>query len=470
MLIQSVKGRRALILLEQTISERLANITIESLDEGQLHTLKRHVLDSYAGICASLKDTAMLRQFERLTFKPGSGPSIDVWGVQKPASIDNALFMNAILARRSDLVNTYFSPNSMGGGHPSDSVALVLTLADWLAMDSRSFLNSTYLAFYLSAAFSTFYDPESANYDHDAMATFHTALVIGRAMGLSKEQLTEAQRIAGMLGLDINQAAQGNVTEWKHCTYASCALRGLQAVRMARAGFHGPPEIYEGEAGINQFLPHADAFFHPPPDLQKIIYKRWPGLVFCQTPIDLARKFTDKLPDPKAIASVDIYTYAVAIRNGAILSSYHPGSRAGRSHSIPYCVSLALLKPVEYEDFGEAHVHNVVLNDLMAKVKVFEDPRMTRDYPAKTSCRMTITLADGSTIRASRDYPRGDPQDPLSDLELESKLRKYFLSGDDAEADRVIDFLWRLEEQRHLDVLLAPLKRRRIRGAEQSGK
>jgi hypothetical protein len=183
-------------------------------------------------------------------------------------------FANAILARRSDLLNTYLSPNGMGGVHPSDNVALALTLADWRRMSGKELLATVYMAFYFAAAFATYYDPETGGYDHDAAATFFTALTVGRVLGLSEEQLILAQRIAGMFGLDINQAGVGQMTDWKHCTYASCALRGFQAVRVALAGFQAPFEIYEGAAGVDKFFPHAEAVFDPPPDLSRIIFIR----------------------------------------------------------------------------------------------------------------------------------------------------------------------------------------------------
>lgn len=451
------------MLLEETISKRVAGITYDNLNHDLLHTLKRNILDSYAGICASLKDTAMLRKFERLISGPASGSDIDVWGMQKRANVIDAVFMNAILGRRSDLLNTYISPNGMGAGHPSDNAALVLTLADWLAMDGRDFLTSIYVAFYLSAAFSTSYDPEPAKYDHDATASFYTALTIGHAMRLSEEELTESQRIAGMLGLDINQAAEGQLTEWKHCTYASCAMRGLQAVRLARAGFQGPPEIYGGEAGVSQFFAHAAALFDPPPDLKNIIFKRWPAFVFCQTPIDVALDLSSRIPDPQTIASVEVKTHGVAFRNGAIPSAYHPDSRAGRTHSIPYCVAAALLKPIEYEDFEDESSRNAALTQLISKIKVVEDEQMTKAYPAKSPCIIMVTLTDGTMIQCERNYPRGDPHDPLSDQELESKFRKYFFFAENkVEQDEIIDRLWNLEHEESLDWLLAPLKRRRI--------
>lgn len=447
--------------LEEILAKRVANFSYESINADLLHVLKRNIMDSYAAICGSLMDKTMLANFDRLVSGLGSGSDIDVWGIEKRGGGMDAIFMNAILARRSDLLSTYLSENSMGGSHPSDNVALALTLADWQKMSGKELLSITYAAFYLSAAFATHYNPEPVKYDHDATATFYTTLIIGKSLGLSEEKLVLAQRIAGMFGLNINQAAVGQMTDWKHCTYASCALRGFQSVKLALAGFQAPPEIYEGTAGVNHFFPHSDAIFDPPPDLTRIIFKRWPALVFCQTPIDVALDLSPEIKDKSTIQSVLVKTYEVAFRNGAIPAAYHPTSRAGRTHSIPYCVATAMLKPVRYEDFDEPHAYNDAIKGLIAKVKVIEDHEIDHAYPAKSKCVIIVTLTDGSTVQAERDYPKGDPNDPLSDKEIEKKLADYFFfATNKAERDEVIERLWRLEEQASLDWLIAPLKRR----------
>jgi 2-methylcitrate dehydratase len=447
--------------LEEIIAKRVANFSYESINADLLRVLKRNIMDSYAAICGSLMDKTMLANFDRLVSGPASGSDLDVWGIEKRGGFVDAVFINAVLARRSDLLSTYLSGNAMGGAHPSDNVALSLTLADWKKMSGKELLSIIYAAFYLSAAFATYYNPEPVKYDHDATATFYTALIIGKALGLSEEKLVLAQRIVGMFGLNINQAAVGQMTDWKHCTYASCALRGFQSVKLALAGFQAPPEIYEGTAGVNHFFPHSDAIFDPPPDLTRIIFKRWPALVFCQTPIDVALDLSPKIKDKSTIQSVLVKTYEVAFRNGAIPAAYHPTSRAGRTHSIPYCVATALLKPVRYEDFDEPYAYNDALKELIAKVKVVEDREIDQVYPAKSKCVIMVTLTDGSMVHAERDYPKGDPNDPLSDKEIEEKLSDYFFfATNKAERDAIIERLWRLEEQSSLDWLIAPLKRR----------
>ena len=108
----------------------------------------------------------------------------------------------------------------MGVAHPSDKVSLILTLADWLGKSGREALGLTHLAYMLAGVFFDYFYPESIDCDHDATALFYTTLVIGCALGLEACELTNAQRIAGGMGLDTNRSARDRVTDWKHCTYA----------------------------------------------------------------------------------------------------------------------------------------------------------------------------------------------------------------------------------------------------------
>jgi len=151
------------------------------------------------------------------------------------------------------------------------------------------------------------------------------------------------------------------------------------------------------------------------------------------------------------------------MRNGATTAAWHPTTRAGRTRSIPYCVATALHKPsVGYEDFDEPRASDPAVASLMANIAVAEDPRLTKAYPAKSGCVIDISLSDGSAIRGSRDYPKGDPADPLSDAEIEDKFRRYFFFGQDpSEAGRIIERIWALDRQSDIEWLTSPLKRRR---------
>ncbi|WP_419911268.1 MmgE/PrpD family protein [Hoeflea sp.] len=450
-------------LIEEKLSRVALDILQSDVDKDTAHILKRNILDSYAGICGSMYDTAMLGKFDAMVDIASVKSGVRVWGIGKQGTPADAFFLNTILGRRSDLLNTYFSPNNMGVAHPSDNVSLILTLADWLGLSGRKVLNLTHLAYMLAGMFSNYYFPESVEYDHDAAAVFYTTIIIGCALRLDADELTNAQRIAGGMGLDTNQSARDRVTDWKHCTYASCALRGLFAVKMAKAGIEGPYEIYQGTAGVNRFFPHVDEMFDFKPDLASVVFKRWPALVFCQTPIDVALDLAPKIGDPASIDKIEVSTYDMCVNIAAGETAWQPDSRAGRTHSLPYCVAAVLAKgSIAYQDFDPPCSDDATLKDLMAKVSVTEDPSITAAFPAKSACAITVTRTDGTKETASRDCPRGDPADPLSNSEIEDKLRTYFYFAEGDEAANVINRIARLEDQPNVNDLVAPLTRRRI--------
>lgn len=453
-------------MLEEKIAVRLPELVPKDMDDETLHLMKRNILDSYAGICASLLDVQMMRRFEALASALPDGRGMIVWGTGRRSHVSEALFMNTVLGRRSDLLNTYISPNNMGGSHPSDNISLVLSLGDWQNATGKELLAAAYTVFTLSCAFADHFNPETGRLDHDAMAVFYTALVIGHMFGLTEDQLVEAQRIAGAMGLAGNQAALGEVTDWKHCTYAACAMRAMTSVKMAQAGFRGPVDIYEGEAGAGSFMEHAGEFLDPAPDLKRIIFKRWPALVFMQTPIDTAIALVGNIDDHKMIEQVRVETYRKVIEESAVSEgALYPASRAGRSHSLHYCVAVALLKgTIDIACFEDEFIaNNTGIDDLAAKISVSEDPAMTGAYPGSSPCRVTVTMKDGKTFTHSLDRPRGDPGDPLSDEEIEQKALTYLprvMPG--REAVEVIDRIWHIEEEQSIDWLMAPLKRKRL--------
>ncbi|MFE3642037.1 MmgE/PrpD family protein [Streptomyces sp. NPDC059169] len=446
--------------LEELLAAWTRELAGRRLGGGDLHTIKRSVIDSYAGICASMADREILGEFRNLVTGPGAGSGSPIWGVGRESNITDAVFLNSILARRSDLLNTYISPNGMGVVHPSDNVALALTLADWLHWNGRQLLESVNVFFHLAAKFADYYDPEGYGFDHDAASIFWTALSIGQSLGLSETHLVEAQRIAGGFGFNSNQAAVGNVTDWKHCTYASGAMRGLQAAKLARAGFTGPRRIYQGEFGADHFFRHCETSLDIEPDLTSIIFKRWPALFFCQTPIDVAQELSSRIDRVEDILTVVVESYGHAMRNGLTASAFNPTSRAARTHSLPYSVATALVKPVEYSDFDAKRARDPQIRYLLEKIEVKEDPALTQKYPPATPCRIVVTLRSGDVLRHERDFSRGDPRDPLSDDDISGKLMQNLAPlADSADHSRILASLWNLERLDDLTELLKPLKR-----------
>ena len=197
-----------------------------------------------------------------------------------------------------------------------------------------------------------------------------------------------------------------------------------------------------------------------------IAFKQWPVMVFCSTPIDVALEIAHKIDDYQSIDKIQVLTYKKAKEVAGLESSYHPTGRAGRTHSIPYCVAATLVKKtIKNSYFDDDFIGKERgVADLIPKVVISEDKVMTQTYPDGAPCKIIVTLKDGSTIESYRGYPHGDPHDPLSDQEIESKAYEFLsLIVEKEEARTIIQRVWDLESESSIDWLVNPLKRRMLK-------
>jgi 2-methylcitrate dehydratase PrpD len=95
----------------------------------------------------------------------------------------------------------------------------------------------------------------------------------------------------------------------------------------------------------------------------------------------------------------------------------------GARVSVPYCVAVAALdREVGQAQFAPARVGRRDVQDLLARTEVIAVPELTALYPAKFPARVTIALKDGRKLTAMRQFPKGDPQEPLKADEIEAKF------------------------------------------------
>ena len=75
--------------------------------------------------------------------------------------------------------------------------------------------------------------------------------------------------------------------------------------------------------------------------------------------------------------------------------------------------------------FSEECIHNKELTDLMQHIEVIRDEAMEQLHAAdasKLASRVEIQLHNGQTLTMQVDYPKGDPENPLTWDELCAKF------------------------------------------------
>ena len=103
-----------------------------------------------------------------------------------------------------------------------------------------------------------------------------------------------------------------------------------------------------------------------------------------------------------------------------------PASSYAAKFSIQFCVATALahgrpgLSSFEGEQLGDPRVAS-----LLARVRLRAADDLAHAYPTSWGARITACVA-GASLVAERLTAKGDPEDPLSDEELEAKGSDLF--------------------------------------------
>ena len=74
------------------------------------------------------------------------------------------------------------------------------------------------------------------------------------------------------------------------------------------------------------------------------------------------------------------------------------------------------------DEFTATYTEDADILALTEKIKVLEDPELTALVPNKRAARVEIRLKDGTVKMLQIDYPKGEPENPLSEADLEEKF------------------------------------------------
>jgi 2-methylcitrate dehydratase PrpD len=128
-------------------------------------------------------------------------------------------------------------------------------------------------------------------------------------------------------------------------------------------------------------------------------------------------------------------------------------------YSIPFSIALALSRGrIGPGELTEANLQDPELLELAQKVMVSVDPELDRLFPEKTAIRLTLHTSRGN-FTTTVESPKGDPGNPLSDVELAEKFR--WLTAEvvgekkSRELKEAVDHLEQMDNVKHLAQLLA---------------
>lgn len=412
------------------------------LSPALLHSARRSLLNFFATALAGSHDVAIERLLGVLAGFSGS-PEANVIGRRERCDALTAAFLNAAGANVHDFDDTH--PDTVI--HPTAPVAAALfALAQTRRISGVELLHALTLGIEAECRIGNAVSPW--HYAHgwhitSTCGVFGAAVAVGRILGLDEQRMIWAlgnasAQSAGLLeplGFMAKSLSVGNA-----------ARNGLVAALTAAAGVEGPARPLEGPRGFLEVMGH-DA---DPEAITSDLGTRWEAL-----------RNTYK-PYPCGIVLHAVIDACLELRQGGefdaqlirdIVVRGHPllGQRANRPQvttgreaqvSAQHAVAVTLLKgKAGLEEFSDAAVTNPAIVALRGKVRVEDVPAMSRH-----AAEVVVACTDGRTFTQLVKHARGGEQRPLSDADLEAKLKELAIySGSGIDPEPLIDAVWSLD-------------------------
>lgn len=433
-----------------------ASLKFEDLSDHAVHECKRRFIDTI-GCALGAFDTDSSRIARAVAGRYAGQPAARVLGTLVPSSPEHAAFANGVMLRYLDFSDAYYMKSS---GHPSDTLAPVLSLGDALHADGKAAITAAALGYEVFCNFSDIVEHEQG-WDYVFQTVVACAVASGKLLGLDERRMAQAIALAITPNMALEQTRTGTISMWKNCAAANAARNGIFAAMLAREGITGPAEAIDGKWGLHSVVGKFEwAPFGGqggPFRVTQTHMKYFPAVVHSQSGIAAALALHGEV-NPADIERVNVETYWVARRYAdRNVPSWRPETHETAHLSVPYILAAALLDgTVTTATYSDARRSDPRLRSLLDSMTVSEKPEFTTMHPHAWPYRVELIMKSGERKAARKDYFKGHAKDPMSDAEVEAKARGLFepvLSVQ--KMDALISKIWQLERLRDVGEIVS---------------
>lgn len=350
-------------------------------------------------------------------------------GLRLPAPL--AAFAHATMANALDFDDTLF-------GHPGATVVpAVLALGELTGADGRALVTALVAGYEVSVRVVACARPliprYEAMWDLGTLQTYGATAAAGKLLGLPQETLRTALGLAGAtapvpLGRKPRELADEGRSMIKSA-YGWAVHSAILAARLAQSGFTAPAHIFDGTMGFWEVGPSPSARIAHFTDglgerflIEDVHFKPYPACRFIHPVLDGIREIVGAGVRGQAVRQIEIRAFHL------LADEYHniprPRSVTDAQFSVPYCAAAMLVDGVlTPRAFTGERLRDPNVLKVVDSVQIRVDPDLDAAFPQHLSAAVTIITVDGHRWEARVDRPRGDPELPLTEEELEEKFR-----------------------------------------------
>jgi len=428
------------------ITEKLLHsigaVAEKEIPKSALDRAKRSLLDYVAVTTAGAKanETKLKKYFADADPEPGNSTLI---GMGEKTNLKEAVFLNGLNAHALD-----FDDGTNTGiihlGSPIFSVLIPLAEKHHISIDKM--LRAAIIGYETSFTMAVSIQPKHKALGYHATGTcgvLGIALAASYLLDFSPAERRNAFAIAAVSATGMLKVLDDE-SELKPYNVAKSALLGLIATQMAKAGFIGHHDVLGDGRGYLKMMTGSEEIELCEPLLngtyaiEKSYTKPYAACRYCHPAIETAIKL-GKTVDAQKIQEIVVSTYDLAVSGHEHTDIKGTGSA---KMSIPYGVAVGLLEGkaglIEYDN---EHVMNETILDLVKKVHVQTDAEFSAQFPKVQTAVVTIRLKNGKEISEQVDFPKGEPENPMSDIEFKDRFMSLlqYAGRSAAEGSRIIE-------------------------------
>jgi 2-methylcitrate dehydratase len=429
----------------------------DEISEQAREQLKLRVLDSL-GVALGALDGEPVAIVRAQVQEFGGAPLCTLIGGGKSAP-DRAALYNGALVRYLDFNDSYLAPGETC--HPSDNLAPVLAAAEYANADGRTLLTALAVAYQVQNRLSEVAPVRAKGFDHTTQGAYAVAAGVSRALGLDARHTANAIAIAGTSLNALRVTRTGELSHWKGLAYPATAFAATHAAFLAMRGVSGPREVFEGNKGFIEAIAGPFEIDWREEDLESVrrtILKRYNAEIHSQSAIEALLELRAEHGLTGAeVERIELDTFQVAfdiIGGGEEGDKHQVRSKEEADHSLPYLLAVGLL---DGQVLPEQYLPEWIVADdvqqLLRRVDVRPDPRLSRRFPDQHSARLRLRLRDGRTLeREQHDY-EGFHTRPMSWDTVAAKFNRLAAAHiDSGVRAQIVDAVRRLDELDHLGV------------------
>jgi 2-methylcitrate dehydratase PrpD len=413
----------------------------DDLPESLLHEGRRSLLN-FLGCALGVAATPPIDMAMRVLVPFSGADRVTVIGRNERLDVLGAAFVNAVSGNLLDYDDTHLRTVI----HPTAPVApAVLALAEQRGLTGAAVLRAFLLGAEVECRIGNAVSP--GHYARGWHIT-STCGVFGSAAAASRLLGLDAERTWHALGIAASQSA-GSVENLpsaaKNVSVGNAARNGIFAALLAEQGYTAAPAAIEGPLGWARGMGDTPRIEEMTEglgqrwEIAKNTYKPYPCGIVMHAVIDACLELRrDHGLTPERIADVTVSGDQLLLDRGDRIVRNERDARV----SIHHCAAVSFLfGAAGLHEFSDEITHDPAVTALRSRVRVRLDAGSPRG-----AATAVVRTTDGQTFEATVHHPKGSEQNPLTDREIEDKLRDSCRHGAfTGEIDTIIGRTWEID-------------------------